>query len=105
MQVTENNASLLKGIMDQTYEKTKECLETNFYGTKRVTEALLPLLQLSKSARIVNMSSFYGQLKVIKEMGQTNYVYLKFETNNSVMIMASCFRISAMKRLKQNLGI
>lgn len=51
--------------MDQTYEKTKECLETNFYGTKRVTEALLPLLQLSKSARIVNMSSFYGQLKYI----------------------------------------
>ncbi|KAH9777808.1 hypothetical protein KPL71_007140 [Citrus sinensis] len=57
--------SLLKGIMDQTYEKTKECLETNFYGTKRVTEALLPLQQLSKSARIVNMSSFYGQLKYI----------------------------------------
>ncbi|KAH9721848.1 (+)-neomenthol dehydrogenase [Citrus sinensis] len=57
--------SLLKGIMDQTYEKTKECLETNFYRTKRVTEALLPLLQLSKSARIVNMSSFYGQLKYI----------------------------------------
>ncbi|ESR53829.1 hypothetical protein CICLE_v10023457mg [Citrus x clementina] len=53
------------GIMDQTYEKTKECLETNFYRTKRVTEALLPLLQLSKSARIVNMSSFYGQLKYI----------------------------------------
>lgn len=105
MQVTENNASLLKGIMGQTYEKTKECLETNFYGTKRVTEALLPLLQLSKSARIVNMSSFYGQLKVIKEMGQTNYVYLKFETNNSVTIIASCFSISAMKRLKQNLGI
>lgn len=51
--------------MDQTYEKTKECLETNFYGTKRVTEALLPLQQLSKSARIVNMSSFYGQLKYI----------------------------------------
>ncbi|GAY55251.1 hypothetical protein CUMW_163000 [Citrus unshiu] len=63
--VTENNASLLKGIMGQTYEKTKECLETNFYRTKRVTEALLPLLQLSKSARIVNMSSFYGQLKYI----------------------------------------
>lgn len=64
-QVSEDNAHLLKGIMDQTYEKTKECLETNFYGTKRVTEALFPSLHLSKSARIVNVSSFYGRLKYI----------------------------------------
>lgn len=106
MQVSEDNAHLLKGIMDQTYEKTKGCLETNFYGTKRVTEALLPLLHLSKSARIVNMSSLYGLLKVIKEMGQTIYRYLNFETNASVMIIiSSCFRIPAMKRPKQNLRI
>ncbi|KAJ4712973.1 (+)-neomenthol dehydrogenase-like [Melia azedarach] len=63
--VSDENAHLLKGIMEQTYEKTKECLETNYYGTKRVTEAFLPLLQCSKSTRIVNISSFHGQLKFL----------------------------------------
>ncbi|MFS7995803.1 putative (+)-neomenthol dehydrogenase [Helianthus anomalus] len=40
----------------------EECLETNYYGTKKVTEALVPLLQLSESPKIVNVTSSYGQL-------------------------------------------
>lgn len=63
--VSDENADLLKDILKQTYEKAEECVKTNYYGTKGVTEALLPLLQLSQSARIVNISSFYGQLKFI----------------------------------------
>ncbi|XP_043714232.1 short-chain dehydrogenase/reductase 2b-like isoform X2 [Telopea speciosissima] len=70
------NGDLLDGKMDendkklmeklkQTYEKAEDCLKTNYYGTKIVTEALLPLLQLSNSARIVNVSSILGQLKLI----------------------------------------
>ncbi|XP_012843685.1 PREDICTED: (+)-neomenthol dehydrogenase-like isoform X2 [Erythranthe guttata] len=50
-------------IMSQTYELAAECLETNYYGAKRTTEALLPLLQLSDSPRIVNVSSSMGKLK------------------------------------------
>ncbi|MCI02224.1 (+)-neomenthol dehydrogenase-like, partial [Trifolium medium] len=46
----------------QTYELAKECLQTNYYGTKITTESLLPLLQLSDSPRIVNVSSSLGQL-------------------------------------------
>ncbi|KAK1581350.1 hypothetical protein Q3G72_005207 [Acer saccharum] len=65
MQVSNETAHLLKGIMDQKYKKAKECMEINYYGTKSVKEALLPLMQLSCSARIVNMTSFYGQLKYI----------------------------------------
>ncbi|KAJ0967106.1 hypothetical protein J5N97_024023 [Dioscorea zingiberensis] len=49
----------------ETYEKAKECLDINFYGTKRVTEALIPLLQLSNQPRIVNVSSIHGQLQYI----------------------------------------
>jgi len=48
----------------------EECLTTNYYGAKKATEAFLPLLQLSKSPRIVNVSSQAGFLKV-KEC-QTN---------------------------------
>ncbi|XP_042511912.1 salutaridine reductase-like [Macadamia integrifolia] len=46
-------------------EKTEECLKTNYYGFKEVTEALLPFLKLSDSPRIVNVSSRRGKLKYI----------------------------------------
>ncbi|KAL0428910.1 UNVERIFIED_CONTAM: (+)-neomenthol dehydrogenase [Sesamum radiatum] len=47
----------------QTYDSAAECLQTNYYGAKRIAEALLPLLQLSDSPRIVNVSSKLGMLK------------------------------------------
>ena len=48
----------------ETYEEAKQCMRTNYYGAKIVTEALLPLLQLSSSGRIVNVSSGFGLLRV-----------------------------------------
>ncbi|XP_074273432.1 (+)-neomenthol dehydrogenase-like [Silene latifolia] len=53
------------GVMKQTYELAEECLQTNYYGVKRTINALLPLLQLSDSPRIVNISSDVGLLKKI----------------------------------------
>ncbi|KAF6149007.1 hypothetical protein GIB67_009626 [Kingdonia uniflora] len=55
----------LTGAMTQSYELAEECLKANYYGTKGVTEALLPFLKLSSSARIVNVSSKLGQLENI----------------------------------------
>ncbi|XP_052194871.1 (+)-neomenthol dehydrogenase-like isoform X2 [Diospyros lotus] len=52
-------------VTAQTYDLAKVCLETNYYGAKRTTEALIPLLQLSDSARIVNVSSSSGKLKFV----------------------------------------
>ncbi|KAL0425963.1 UNVERIFIED_CONTAM: (+)-neomenthol dehydrogenase [Sesamum radiatum] len=52
-------------IMTQTYDVGAECFQINYYGAKRTTEALLPLLQLSDSPRIVNVSSSMGKLKNI----------------------------------------
>ncbi|KAF7137491.1 hypothetical protein RHSIM_Rhsim07G0018300 [Rhododendron simsii] len=54
-----------KETMIQTYELAKECLETNYYGAKRMIEAFIPLLQLSGSPRIVNVSSGMGKLENI----------------------------------------
>ena len=51
-------------IMTQPYEFAVECLQINYYGAKRMTEAFIPLLQLSDSPRIVNVSSSMGKLKV-----------------------------------------
>lgn len=52
-------------MMTETYELAEECLETNYYGVKRTIEALVPLLKLSDSPRIINVSSSMGKLKNI----------------------------------------
>ncbi|QCE02779.1 carbonyl reductase [Vigna unguiculata] len=49
--------------LTQTYELAEECLQINYYGTKITVESLMPLLQLSDSPTIVNVSSFLGQLE------------------------------------------
>jgi len=51
------------GNCRETYDAAKEGLQTNYYGTKHVTEALLPLLQASSDGRIVNVSSDFGLLR------------------------------------------
>ncbi|XP_015576310.2 short-chain dehydrogenase/reductase 2b isoform X1 [Ricinus communis] len=59
--------NLLQEVMKTTYEKAEECLNTNYFGVRRLTEALLPLLQLSTSgARIVNVSSLRSELRRIR---------------------------------------
>jgi (+)-neomenthol dehydrogenase len=56
----------IKWIREHTsepYKKAEECLKTNYHGTKNVTEKLLPLLQLSRHGRIINISSYFGLLR------------------------------------------
>ncbi|XP_030965162.1 (+)-neomenthol dehydrogenase-like [Quercus lobata] len=56
----------LHGVIETNYEKAEECLNTNYHGVRRVTEAVQPLLQLSPAgARIVNVSSLRSELKQI----------------------------------------
>ncbi|KAF3787758.1 hypothetical protein EJ110_NYTH22425 [Nymphaea thermarum] len=56
------NPPCLNEILEKQ-ESAKDWIETNFYGTKRVTKALLPLLRASSyKLRIVNVSSVYGLL-------------------------------------------
>jgi len=50
-------------IITQTYELAEKGLQTNYYGAKRMCEEFIPLLQLSNSPRIVNVSSSMGLLK------------------------------------------
>ncbi|KAL1207172.1 Short-chain dehydrogenase/reductase 2b [Cardamine amara subsp. amara] len=49
--------------MTETYELAEECIKINYYGPKRMCEVFIPLLQLSDSPRIINVSSIIGQLK------------------------------------------
>ncbi|KAK6920165.1 Short-chain dehydrogenase/reductase SDR [Dillenia turbinata] len=53
------------GMLTETPALTQECLNTNYYGAKRVVEAFVPLLGLSKRPKIVIVSSTMGKLKNI----------------------------------------
>ncbi|XP_051146887.1 (+)-neomenthol dehydrogenase-like [Andrographis paniculata] len=50
-------------IIVETYETAEAAFQINYYGAKRTTEALLPLLKLSQSPRIVNMASVMAMLQ------------------------------------------
>ncbi|KAJ9699315.1 hypothetical protein PVL29_008086 [Vitis rotundifolia] len=60
-----NIAELVNKVLTQTYELAEECVKTNYYGTRAVTEALLPCLLLSNSGRIVNVSAGLGKLEFV----------------------------------------
>lgn len=47
----------------ESYEEARECLKINYFGTKYVTEALLPILISSSDGRLINVSSNYGLLQ------------------------------------------
>uniref|UniRef100_A0A7N0SW36 Uncharacterized protein n=1 Tax=Kalanchoe fedtschenkoi TaxID=63787 RepID=A0A7N0SW36_KALFE len=52
-------------FVSETYELAEQCIQTNYCGTKKMIEQLLPLLRLSDSARVVNVTSSLGKLKFI----------------------------------------
>ncbi|CAI8607225.1 unnamed protein product [Vicia faba] len=58
--------------LSQTYDMAEKCIITNYYGAKETTEAFLPLLKLSDSPVIVNVSSTAGQLKYISNEWANN---------------------------------
>lgn len=63
-------------VMTETPELAEECLQTNHYGAKRMSESLIPFLQLSDSPRIINVSSTGGKLEVIIFAG--THIMIKF---------------------------
>ncbi|XVE77092.1 hypothetical protein DITRI_Ditri13aG0034400 [Diplodiscus trichospermus] len=60
---TEEASDTIWSKVRENYETAEECLKTNYYGAKGTTEALVPLLQLSDSPKIVNLASSAVMLK------------------------------------------
>ncbi|KAL8268541.1 hypothetical protein R6Q59_002339 [Mikania micrantha] len=52
-------------ISTQPYNLGEQCIQTNYYGAKRMIQAFMPLLSSSDSPRIVNVSSSAGKLKFV----------------------------------------
>jgi short-subunit dehydrogenase len=61
-----NNAGILLIGIDTTFETVKPVFDTNYFGVKNVTKALLPLLRddTPGGARVIVVASRAGQLKV-----------------------------------------
>ncbi|WJX87035.1 (+)-neomenthol dehydrogenase [Trifolium repens] len=55
----------LERTMTHTFDLAKECIQINYYGAKTTFEYLLPLLQLSDSPRVVNVSSGLGKIECV----------------------------------------
>jgi NAD(P)-dependent dehydrogenase (short-subunit alcohol dehydrogenase family) len=84
IQLSGKAVNLIQSVIVQTYDEAVKCLNTNYYGLKWITEALLPLLKQSPSgARIVNTTSLRSELKVqilsIKKKG-TSVLQLAYLT-------------------------
>ncbi|KAH9574525.1 hypothetical protein CY35_01G062900 [Sphagnum magellanicum] len=60
-----NNAGIASADKDVTFETVKLVLDTNYFGVKNVTKALLPLLHddTPGGARVIVVASRLGQLK------------------------------------------
>ena len=71
-----NNAGFaLAGFSEDTSVNEFKCqLETNFFGTVAITNAILPLMRRQKSGRIINVSSISG---VVGFPGLSSYVASK----------------------------
>ncbi|KAG0611665.1 hypothetical protein M758_7G156600 [Ceratodon purpureus] len=71
-----NNAAMQK-FQSEVYEDAVDTIETNYFGTTRVTEKLLPLLRASPfGARIVMVSSQVGQMENFE---QNEYLKAKIQ--------------------------
>jgi NAD(P)-dependent dehydrogenase (short-subunit alcohol dehydrogenase family) len=82
-----NNAGIAaaaqKVVADTTADEMRHVYDTNVFGVVNVTNALLPLLRRSPSARIVNISSTLGSLTLragSAEFGPAELAYCSSKT-------------------------
>ncbi|KAG6400587.1 hypothetical protein SASPL_137428 [Salvia splendens] len=83
-----DNVSMLQ--IEETYEDAEECMQTNLYGVKRVTEALIPLLQLSASPTIVNVSSVTSAQKLFSKAALNAYTKVLAKKHTDFIINSLC---------------
>ncbi len=72
---------------DVSIATLKEVYETNFFGCVLLTQTLLPLLEKSNAARIVNLSSELGSISLQADCNSNVYDLKKFAYNSSKTLL------------------
>lgn len=95
LDVLVNNAGIYPdegvSILDSTREQFRETFETNTFGPLVVVQAFLPWLRKSSAARVVNVSSGYGQLGGLSA-DVPSYCLSKLALNGVTLMLADKLR-------------
>jgi NAD(P)-dependent dehydrogenase (short-subunit alcohol dehydrogenase family) len=95
LDVLVNNAGIYPDqgvtILDVSRDHLDETFQTNTFGPVIVTQAFLPLLRKSAAARVINVSSGYGQLDGLSP-GVPSYCLSKLALNGVTIMLAKALR-------------
>jgi len=72
-------------------DRLAQTFQTNTFGPLEVTQAFLPYLRKSDGARVVNVSSSYGQLEGLSA-GEPSYCLSKLALNGLTIMLAEALR-------------
>jgi NAD(P)-dependent dehydrogenase (short-subunit alcohol dehydrogenase family) len=90
-----NNAGIYPdhgvSILDVARDRMVETLQTNTFGPIEVTQAFLPLLRKAEAARVINVSSGYGQLDGLSA-GVPSYCLSKLALNGVTIMLSQALR-------------
>ena len=95
LEVLVNNAGIYiddeRTILNVSPEQLHKTLQTNTLGPLAITQAVLPLLRQADQARVVNLSSSYGQREGLSS-GVPAYCLSKFALNGITIMLADALR-------------
>jgi len=95
LDVLVNNAGIYPDqgvtILDVSRDRLDQTFQTNTFGPVIVTQAFLPLLRESPAARVINVSSGYGQLDGLSP-GVPSYCLSKLALNGVTIMLAKALR-------------
>ncbi|MCB9283084.1 MAG: SDR family oxidoreductase [Lewinellaceae bacterium] len=86
-----NNAGIIgsKRMTDFDLDELQAVVDTNFFGALRTTKAVMPLLQNSPDARIINISTAMSEWASLASGGYAGYRLSKVGLNAFTVLLAS----------------
>jgi NAD(P)-dependent dehydrogenase (short-subunit alcohol dehydrogenase family) len=95
LDVLVNNAGIYadkeRTILDVSRDLLARTFETNTFGPIEVVQAMLPMLRKSDAARVINVSSSYGQLGGLSP-DVSSYCLSKLALNGATLMLAEKLR-------------
>ncbi|MBW4594000.1 MAG: SDR family oxidoreductase [Brasilonema angustatum HA4187-MV1] len=107
LDVLVNNAGIYPdegvNILTISRELLNQTMNTNAFGTIRTSQAFLPLLEKASQARIINLSSGYGQLNGLS-FDVPSYCLSKLTLNGATIMLADALQAKGIAVYAMNPG-